>query len=129
MPKYAVISVGKGNSYGHPTDAVLSRLRDVGATVYRTDLQGDIVAVSDGENITFKTKKNETAQTNPTENEKVQTEPAQAPSTGQYIGNKNTKKFHRSSCSTLPKEENRVYFSERNEAVSGGYSPCKNCNP
>lgn len=129
MPKYAVISVGKGNSYGHPTDAVLSRLRDVGATVYRTDLQGDIVAVSDGENITFKTKKNETVQTNPTENEKVQTEPAQAPSTGQYIGNKNTKKFHRSSCSALPKEENRVYFSERNEAVSGGYSPCKKCNP
>ena len=138
MPKYAVISVGKGNSYGHPTDAVLSRLRDVGATVYRTDLQGDIIAVSDGENITFKTKKNETAQTNPTENEKVQNsakketlsnEPAQAPSTGQYIGNKNTKKFHRPSCSTLPKEENRVYFSERNEAVSGGYVPCKKCNP
>lgn len=138
MPKYAVISVGKGNSYGHPTDAVLSRLRDVGATVYRTDLQGDIIAISDGENITFKTKKNETAQTNPTENEKVQNsekkeaqqkEPAQAPSTGQYIGNKNTKKFHRSSCSALPKEENRVYFSERNEAVSGGYSPCKKCSP
>ena len=58
MPKYAVISVGKDNSYGHPTDDALSRLRDVGAEVYRTDLQGHIVATSDGENITFSTERN-----------------------------------------------------------------------
>lgn len=51
MPTYAVISVGSGNSYGHPTDEALSRLRDCGATVFRTDLQGDIVATSDGETV------------------------------------------------------------------------------
>ena len=28
MPEYAIISVGSDNSYGHPTEAVLSRLRD-----------------------------------------------------------------------------------------------------
>lgn len=48
MPEYAVISVGKGNSYGHPSEDVLSRLRDAGAAVYRTDLNGHLVAVSDG---------------------------------------------------------------------------------
>ena len=48
---------------------------------------------------------------------------------GQYIGNKNTKKFHRTSCHTLPKESNRVYFRSREKAVSSGYVPCKNCNP
>lgn len=48
MPKYAVIPVSKGNSYGHPTDAVLSRLKDADVKVYRTDLNGDITAVSDG---------------------------------------------------------------------------------
>ena len=48
---------------------------------------------------------------------------------GQYIGNKNTRKFHRTSCHTLPKESNRVYFRSREKAVSSGYVPCKNCNP
>lgn len=46
-----------------------------------------------------------------------------------YIGNKNTKKFHRSDCSYLPKEKNRVYFSEREDATDKYYKPCKNCNP
>ena len=57
MPQYAVISVGAENGYGHPTDDVLSRLRDVGATVYRTDLHGDIVCYSDGRSLTFSTEK------------------------------------------------------------------------
>jgi len=54
-PKYAIISVGKGNSYGHPTAAALERLSSVGATIYRTDESGTIVCESDGETITFKT--------------------------------------------------------------------------
>lgn len=62
MPKYAVISCGEGNSYGHPTEAVLSRLRDVGAQVFRTDLQGDVVFVSDGTTLSFGTEKYADAQ-------------------------------------------------------------------
>lgn len=53
MPKYAVISVGKGNAYGHPSEAVLSRLRDAGAEVFRTDELGSIECISDGTSITF----------------------------------------------------------------------------
>ena len=52
-PSYAVISVGEGNSYGHPHEEPLSRLRDAEVTVYRTDELGAIVAESDGTNITF----------------------------------------------------------------------------
>lgn len=58
MPQYAVISCGKDNSYGHPTEAVLSRLRDAGTQVFRTDLQGDIVCVSDGDEVAFAVEKN-----------------------------------------------------------------------
>lgn len=53
MPEYAVISVGKGNAYGHPSEAVLSRLRDAGAEVFRTDELGSIECISDGTSITF----------------------------------------------------------------------------
>ena len=67
MPDYAVISVGTDNSYGHPTEAALSRLRDADAQVFRTDLQGVIHAVSDGRNVTFETERSATeAQLNPT---------------------------------------------------------------
>ena len=62
-PQYAVISVGAGNSYGHPTEAVLSRQRDAGVTTFRTDMQGEITAVSDGQTINFSTAKNAAAET------------------------------------------------------------------
>ena len=54
-PRYAVISVGK-NSYGHPTDEVLGRLAALDAEVLRTDQGGDILAVSNGEGVTFTRK-------------------------------------------------------------------------
>lgn len=51
-PRYAVISVGD-NSYGHPTEEVLSRLAAQGAEVLRTDQGGDILATSTGGGVTF----------------------------------------------------------------------------
>ena len=53
MPTYAIISVGANNSYGHPSEAVLSRLDDVGANVMRTDQLGTIICVSDGVSLQF----------------------------------------------------------------------------
>lgn len=57
MPQYAVISVEKGNSYGHPNEETLSKLSDAGVEVYRTDESGDIVMTSDGNNISITTSK------------------------------------------------------------------------
>lgn len=50
---------------------------------------------------------------------------------GSYIGNSNSGKFHESSCKWGQKtaEHNRVYFDNRNQAISQGYVPCKVCNP
>lgn len=127
MPKYAVISVGKGNSYGHPTETVLSRLRDADVKLYRTDLQGDIVAVSDGNDITFTTSRNENIQTNETVTEKTDTNTVDTETS--YIGNRNSKKFHRPDCSSLPAEKNRVELSSREEAIDRGFVPCKRCCP
>ncbi|MBC7216933.1 MAG: thermonuclease family protein [Candidatus Caldatribacterium sp.] len=48
-----------------------------------------------------------------------------------YIGNRNTKKFHRLNCRWVEKiaPGNKVPFSSREEAVQAGYEPCKVCNP
>jgi competence protein ComEC len=51
-PLYAVISCGKGNSYGHPHVETLDKLNAAGVTVLRTDELGTIVLLSDGYNIT-----------------------------------------------------------------------------
>lgn len=56
-PQYAVISVGKGNSYGHPAESTLSRLRDADVIVFRTDERGTIICRTDGQNVTFETEK------------------------------------------------------------------------
>lgn len=63
MPEYAVISGGKGNSYGHPTEDVLSRLRDADVKTYRTDMQGDVVCTSDGKTVSFSVGRNANADT------------------------------------------------------------------
>jgi len=123
MPQYAVISVGADNSYGHPTEEALSRLRDAGAAVYRTDLQGDIICTSDGEEVSFTTARGEGAETNPTA-----PPPAAEEDSNTYIGNAKSMKYHRESCANLPAEENRVYLT-RSEAQQQGYTPCGNCNP
>lgn len=47
-PDYAVISCGEGNSYGHPHDEPLKRFAKIGAKVYRTDIEGTITIVCDG---------------------------------------------------------------------------------
>ena len=61
-PAFAVISCGE-NEYGHPTEGTLSRLRDAGTTVYRTDLQGSILCRSDGDTVTFFVERNPDADT------------------------------------------------------------------
>jgi len=50
FPELAFIQVGTKNRYGHPSTEVLSRLENFGIKYYRTDLDGTIKVVSDGEN-------------------------------------------------------------------------------
>lgn len=204
-PKWAVISCGKDNMYGHPHEETLSSLASVGATILRTDINGSIAFVTDGKELTLqgiasyaktntndvnvrasastKAKKVTTLKTgaivailglvsasgetwyqvevdgkdgyirgdlltaitaseaavissnanNSKTNSNDQADDSSDNNSysrlGDYIGNKNSKKFHLPSCRTLPTEKNRVYFESRDAAISKGYDPCKNCNP
>lgn len=121
-PQYAVICVGSDNKYGHPTDEVLTRLQAVGAKIYRTDTQGTIIITSNGNNISV--NKSPASITAP-----VNEAPNNQNASGQYIGNKNSKKFHLPTCRSLPAPENQVYFDTRDEAVKQGYDSCGICKP
>lgn len=146
-PKYAVISCGEGNSYGHPHAEVLNRLRSMGVEVFRTDEQGSIIASSDGENITWNCSATDSWQSGEqTESDRENSEDenpgdensgnaiSDAVTSEQttYVLNTNTKKFHRETCSSVSqiKEENfQKVQTSREELEQSGYSPCKNCNP
>ena len=56
-PQYAVISVGEGNSYGHPNSAVIDALEQQNCRVYRTDQDGTVSFVTDGKNYVVKTQR------------------------------------------------------------------------
>ena len=123
-PKYAVISVGVGNSYHHPEEEALQRLQSIGAEIYRTDLQGNIVCTTDGKNIAFNC--------NSVSGAEVYADAAKNNTPAEevvYIANKKSKKFHLESCASLPDEENRIYLEDREEAISLGYTPCGTCKP
>lgn len=122
MPEYAVISVGEGNSYGHPTEDTLSRLRDADVEVFRTDLQGDIICTSDGRNVSFTTERKA--------DQNTVTDMETAAAT--YILNTGSEKFHVPSCSSVSKmsEKNKQEFTgTREEVIAMGYDPCGACNP
>lgn len=115
-PKYAVISCGKGNSYGHPHAEVLTALKQVGADVLRTDLLGSIVITSDGDKVTVQNKyepQNANAPPKDTDTDYV------------YITNSG-KKYHRENCARLAKSKIKI---TRQDAQSRGLAPCKVCEP
>lgn len=145
MPMYAVISVGKGNSYDHPTDNTLSRLRDADVTVFRTDLHGDIVFTSDGETVTVSTDKSALEEdvmtpggstigtpSDVTHGSKTEQRKDTQPSETDYVVNINTGKFHYPPCSSVKKmkESNKMFYTGmRDDLISQGFSPCGNCHP
>lgn len=140
MPEIAVISCGAGNPYGHPTENVLSRLRDAEVTVYRTDLHGDITIGYDGEEWYVSTEKtaseedvftpgedfnfvsdpkedndetgNDSGNGDVTRGDGSSDESGSTTTGTDYIANKNTKKFHYPGCKSVKqmKESNKVYF-------------------
>ncbi len=139
-PSCAVISCGEDNSYGHPHAETLNTFRMNGVKVYRTDEDGTIVAVSDGKKVTFNVPASETWKAGePNGNGSVweapsvkesQQEAAKAEASGTtYVLNTKTKKFHKTSCNSLPTANRKDSTESRESIVAQGYQPCKRCNP
>ena len=144
MPQYAVISCGKGNSYGHPHDEVLSRLYDADVTLFRTDMQGDIICTSDGNTVKFSVSRNANADVyeglgnnhtesfRPEQTDPAVTQPQDTPSGVDYVLNTNSLKFHYAECEWAQKissKNRQEYTGSREDLIEQGYSPCGSCQP
>lgn len=132
-PKYAVISVGKDNSYGHPTQEALGRLGSVGATIYRTDETGTIVCESDGETISFKTLGSSIQPSAPSSvpaavvEKPIPVTPSQSNDQGVTVyGTETGAKYHAAGCRYLAKSTIPMTLSD---AKSRGLTPCSVCKP
>ena len=140
-PKYAVICVGEGNTYGHPHDATLNRYSSMSIEVYRTDINGTVIlSVKGNGTIAFETEKGDDSA--PVASETV-TPVSPSASVGQlltgsksientptasvivYITNSGSK-YHAKGCSYL---KNEITELELDEALAKGYTPCSRCKP
>lgn len=153
-PEAAIISVGSSNNYGHPTQETLNRIKEAGAKVYRTDLQGEIKITSSGKGYQITTEKTATeaalftgrvtekvadsstnqqgdnnTQTGKSAQTTTSTQSTTAAQSGEVIGNKNSKIYHLPGCPgyNTVSEKNKVTFKSAEEAEAAGYTRAKNC--
>ncbi len=135
QPQAAVISCAARNDYGHPTSEALERLGAVGARVLRTDVQGEVVAVSNGVTVTLTPQKGSgpTVVTGRVKGP-VATGPMRPPVTpaaagSRYVSLKGSDVFHREDCSTLKrsKTKERTTYPDRASALRER-RPAKDCD-
>ena len=147
-PTVAVIEVGAGNSYGHPTQETVDELAAAGARVWRTDQDGSVYAVSDGTSVSIMSTSGSAQSSTEIAAQEAAAQAAAAQAAAEqeaariaaeqaaaaqaadpssqtvYITNTG-EKYHRDGCRYL---KSRIETT-LGAAVAQGYKPCKVCNP
>lgn len=148
VPEFAVISCGSGNQYGHPHAETMEKLQDMGILVFRSDKQGTVIALSDGENISWNqapcndytpgedndTPPQPSSGTSSSSSQIVSTpeltpEPTQAPTdnVGEMVWiTKTGSKYHnKPDCGNSNPDTSQQI--SRSDAEARGYDACKKC--
>lgn len=157
-PEFVVMSYAEGNSYGHPDQSALDAVSAAGATAYSTAANGNVTAVSDGEDVTVTTERDGQVTFGVSAEEKARQEAeaqaqaeaearaqaeaeaqaqAQAEAQAQQQAQPQSKtvvitptgsKYHVPGCRTLSRSKSLTELTE-DEAIAMGYGPCGVCNP
>ncbi len=109
-PKYAVITAGKNNSYGHPHIETIALLEHYNVEYYRTDECGTVIISTDGKSYAV---------------EKIKTDISNT-ADYQVYRTKNGKRYHKDGCDSLSYTRIPTTIEE---AKSLGLTPCKACRP
>ena len=128
---YAVFSVGEDNDYGHPHKESLDRWKNSGAKILRTDIDGNIVVSTDGEQMSVRTRNGIISGSVEIGGNTMQ--PADTSQEAyNWVLNTNSKKIHKEDCSSVKDmSEKNKEFSRKSieELEKDGYSPCGICKP
>ncbi len=133
-PSFAVISCGAQNKYGHPAQETMQRLSDMQIPVFRTDKQGTLIAVSDGQTLTWNTEPcndytpGRTSGSKSADTPKSSEETLDTPSdssTSVWIS-QTGQKYHRvPDCGNM--NPDKATSLPEADAISRGYGPCSKC--
>ncbi|NFE95843.1 UNVERIFIED_ORG: MBL fold protein [Clostridium botulinum] len=119
-PRYAIVSCGKGNDYGHPHKETIDKLNAKNIEILRTDVSGTIISTSDGNNINFNVNASGTSTSNTNNNQDTKKQ-----TTNVWVANKTAKVYHSSKeCSNM-KSPSEMPLQD---AQTKGLKPCSKCN-
>ncbi len=119
-PRYAIVSCGKDNDYGHPHQETIDKLNKKGIEILRTDVSGTIISTSDGNDITFNTSGTSTNTENTTDDNNPDTK-----SNTVWVANKTAKVYHSSKDCSNMKAPTEISLEDAKEK---GLKPCSKCN-
>ncbi|NFS12899.1 MBL fold metallo-hydrolase [Clostridium botulinum] len=119
-PRYAIVSCGKGNDYGHPHQETIDKINKKGIEILRTDVSGTIISTSDGNDITFNTSGTSTNTENTTDDNNPDTK-----SNTVWVANKTSKVYHSSKDCSNMKSPSEISLED---AQTNGLKPCSKCN-
>lgn len=125
-PTTAIISCGENNSYGHPSQSTLDKLSNI--PVYRTDINGTIISMTNGNNLSFTASKSSPSITPPSQNNSNNSGDESNNQSNNNVQNivyitPTGKRYHNlSSCAG----KNAIETTLSN-AISKGLTPCQKC--
>ncbi|GAA0076217.1 hypothetical protein UT300005_05950 [Clostridium sp. CTA-5] len=121
-PKYAIVSCGKDNDYGHPHKEAIDKLNKKGIETLRTDVSGTIISSSNGNDITFNVNTNgtNTDTGNTTNDNKTDTK-----SNTVWVANKTAKVYHSTKDCSNMKSPSEMSLED---AEAKGLRPCSKCH-
>lgn len=144
-PRYALISVGKDNRYGHPGEETMERLQAAGVTVHRTDLAGTITVLSSEDGLRIVTTREgpaplvavapdappeARAASAPADLELAATD--EIPATAcPFPGSARSEVFHEAGCGNARKiaASNLVCYTSTDAAIAAGRRSAGCCKP
>lgn len=122
-PSYTVVSCGIDNQYNHPSAETMGRLSDMNIPVFRTDKQGTVIALSNGNTITW----TQDPCNDYSSGENVQNETVPVETTDTYVWLSATgEKYHSiPNCGRMNPDKARQVT--KSQAEASGYEPCSKC--